>query len=255
MTVSPSVSPTASSRTEIEYPPAASIEPLTVDALERILGCHVSTFPGRYVEAFTHRSAAYELRVPSLERLEFLGDAVISFVIAKYLFDSYPNEDEGFLTRLRTRLTCSATLASFARLLDLGKYIVLDGKGIVYKSYEKDAVLEDAFEALVGAVYLDRGLVVARDFLVSLVERYVDKDDLLKNNNWKDILVKYCQSKQLPLPAFISERMPALRGGGMMYNTTVTVCGVTGRGVDTMKKKSEMKAAHVVLLQLGVLTS
>lgn len=247
--VSPGTSPPPI--TEREYPPAHSKIPLTKDILERIVGFQVSSFPGRYVEAFTHKSASRETRTPSLERLEFLGDSVISFVVAKYLFDAHPNEDEGFLTRLRTRLTCSATLASFARILGLQDYIVMNGISMVSRWNTNDRTLEDAFEALVGAIYMDRGLCVAKNFFLGLVEKYVDKKDLLENSNFKDILLRWARAQGEPIPVFESNKIHNQQGV-LIHDTVVKLKGVVGRGADVSKKKAEMKAAKMALLLLKV---
>lgn len=235
------------SETEREYPPAHCKRPLTQEILQTILGVHVASFPGRYIEAFTHISASKETKVSSLERLEFLGDSVISFVVAKYLFDTYPKEDEGFLTRLRTKLTCSATLANFARILGLADYVIMNGVSMVSNWNTNDRVLEDVFEALVGAVYLDRGLCVAKSFFLGLVEKYVDKQDLLENSNFKDILSKWARAQGEQPPVYESNRVQT-HNGSMVHDTNVTLKGATGRGVDMSKKKSEMKAARMLLL-------
>jgi ribonuclease-3 len=236
---------------EKEYPPAHALAVLTQHDLERILGVQVSMFPGRYVEAFTHKSAARELRAPSLERLEFLGDSVISFVVAKYLFDVYPDQDEGFLTRIRTKLTCSATLASLARVLGLSQFVIMNGCSMAAKWYANERVLEDVFEALVGALYLDRGLTVAKTFFLGLVEKYVDKRDLLENNNYKDILMRWTQTKGETLPSYVSHRVTSHQGY-LVYDTTVSAGTKVGRGVDANKKRSEMRAAKMLLLELGL---
>ena len=124
---------------------------------------------------------------------------------------------------------------------------------MTYRWNTKDSVLEDALEAVIGAVYLDRGLVMARTFIINLIEKYVDKKDLLENNNFKDILIQWCRAQGEPLPSFESNRVAsAAHGGKLVYDTAVTVKGVTGRGVDASKKKSEMKAARLVILELRI---
>lgn len=238
----------------VEYPPAHALVPLTRDAVEHMVGCAVSTFPGRYLEAFTHKSASRETRVDSLERLEFLGDSVISFVVAKYLFDTYPREDEGFLSRIRTKLTCSATLASLGRAIGLHNYVIMNGMSMAFKWNTNDATVEDVLEALVGAVYLDRGLCMAKSFFLGLIETHVDKKDLLENNNYKDLLLRWARQHDVPAPTYESTRVPsAARDGTTVYDTFVTVGSIKGRSVDVIKKKSEMKAARMALLELKVI--
>lgn len=244
----------APSETIIEYPPAHSIRMLTRDILEKeILKTKVLTFPGPYIECFTHKSASKETHTPSLERLEFLGDAVISFIVAKHLFDEFPRENEGFLTRIRTKLTCSATLASLARVLQLHDFVIMNGMSMVNKWNSNDKTMEDVFEALVGALYIDKGLLAAKEFYLTLVDTYIDKKDLVESNsNYKDILNKFAQGKGDPAPVYVSTRVQSIIDNTLVYDTTVTVCGKTGRGIDTNKKKSEMKAAKMVLFEHDV---
>ncbi len=118
--------------------------------------------------ALTHSSYANEHKRKSKtnnERLEFLGDAVLELVISDYLFREYTGKDEGKLTKLRSSLVCEYTLAICARDISLGEYLLLSKGEEITGGRERDSILSDAFEALIGAIYLDGGLEKASCFI------------------------------------------------------------------------------------------
>jgi ribonuclease-3 len=124
-----------------------------------------------YQRAFTHKSALkeYEQFNESFETLEFMGDSVLGFIITKFLFDRFEKRQEGFLTKARTKLVRSETLAAIALKLGLNNMVLMDEKGtpemggtIIQRS------LEDVFEALVGAIYLDLGLLHTKEFVLRI---------------------------------------------------------------------------------------
>lgn len=233
---------------QTEFQPSSSVQVLTRNDLEKILGFKVASFPGRYLEAFTHKSASSELKRDSYERLEFLGDSCLNMVTAQWLFDRY-NEDEGFLTRLRTRLTCSGTLSQLARRLGLQNFIVFNAKGQREKWYNNARVLEDVLESLIGAVLVCEGLCAARTFVVSLIES-IEESQLLLDVNYKNRLSRYQQARGHELPVYISEHRVTERGP--IFLVSVCIDGVHGRGVDTTKKAAEQKASKALLILLGV---
>lgn len=135
--------------------------------LEEKIG-YIFDDPSLLNEALTHSSYANEhgkTRVDCNERLEFLGDAVLSAVVARHLYLTCPNVEEGELTKNRAALVCEASLAVFAREIELGKHILL-GKG-ESKSHgeERDSILSDCFEAVIAAIYLDGGMDAASKFI------------------------------------------------------------------------------------------
>ena len=118
--------------------------------------------------AMTHSSYANEQRgrrKANTERLEFLGDAVLEVTISDYVFREYPGYNEGRLTKLRSSLVCEYTLAICARDVELGKYLLLSRGEDATGGRERDSILSDAFEALIGAIYLDGGMDRARTFI------------------------------------------------------------------------------------------
>ena len=124
--------------------------------------------------AFIHSSYANERRMSkdkNNERLEFLGDAVLELVTSNYLYRTYPKEPEGKLTKIRASLVCEPTLAGCARDINLGKYVLLKREDMTGGRL-RDSILSDAFEAVIGAIYLDQGIEVATKF----IETYVFKD-------------------------------------------------------------------------------
>ena len=127
--------------------------------------------------ALTHRSYLNENKdaIEDNERLEFLGDAVLDFVVAEWLYNHYPEKPEGDLTRLRAALVHTDQLASFAREIDLGKALRLGRGEIQAGGRERSTLLCDAFEALIGALYLHGGIPAVNDFVVPLLMDVVDE--------------------------------------------------------------------------------
>lgn len=129
--------------------------------------------------AFVHRSFMHEqpermAGLTSNERLEFLGDAVLNFLTAAWLYDRYPERSEGELTALRAALVKTSALASFARSLDLGAHIRISRGESSSAARNRSPLLADLFEAVLGAIYLDQGLEAARSFVIPFLEHQVE---------------------------------------------------------------------------------
>jgi ribonuclease-3 len=136
------------------------------------------------------------LQKTSNERYEFLGDSVIDLIIANYLFDRYPKEKEGFMTKLRTKLVCTKTLAKLSSYLNLTKYIVMS-KYVedMCEGRDNPKLLENCFESFVGVTYKLFGFGFCNDFMLALIENMdlIDIGDLIENDdNFKDQLLRYC---------------------------------------------------------------
>lgn len=146
--------------------------------LEELIG--VAFNDERLLEsAFVHRSFIHEHpeRIPGLtanERLEFLGDAVLNFITAAWLYDRFPTYSEGELTTLRASLVKTSTLAGFARSLNLGAYIRISRGEDTPTARNRPPLLADVFEAVLAAIYLDQGLAAARDFVVPFLDRQIN---------------------------------------------------------------------------------
>ena len=146
-----------------------------MDSLEVRLGYKFRN-PLLLAEALTHPSLAYESQKAHFDnqRLEFLGDAVLQLALTEHLFRMFPDFPEGPMTKLRAQLVSRQALAQFASSLELGKYLLL-GKGEEASGGRKrSSTLADAFEALVGAIYLDSGYTSARDLVLHLFEQEID---------------------------------------------------------------------------------
>lgn len=133
----------------------------------------------------------------SSERLEFLGDSVCGMAVAAYLYDRYPDEDEGFMTRIRTRLVCGSRLGNFAEHLGLQNHLIISRYvEVVNNGRSNYKILEDIFEAFIGAMFLDNGndSAICYDFIVKVMQKFVSFEDLIATeNNHKDVLLRSFQ--------------------------------------------------------------
>jgi ribonuclease III len=210
-----------------------------------------------YRRALVHKSIQRNVRkcegkvLPYLkesnERLEYLGDSVLGLIVAHYLFDKYPNKDEGFLTRTKTKLVCGSNCAVFAEALGLGDKILMSRHVIKINGQKNKKLLEDAFEAFIGAVYKDLGFKFAQAFVVRLIEKHVDFDKILKDNNYKDMFLRYSQSKGGNLPVY-----KIVKEGGPPHQKVFTVVVMLndnslGEGKAKSKKAAEQLAAKEAL--------
>lgn len=239
---------------EIEALPPGQMVDMTKELLENTFGFPIIDFPGPYLVAFTHKSVSSYYKRPSYERLEFLGDSILSFTVAKFLYDTFPEAQEGDLTKIRTRLTRSETLAYLAEKLLLDRFVYMSGKGLYRKWNRNKRILEDLMESTIGAVYLDQGLAQARNFILGLIERYIDMDDMLKDRNFKDGLLRYSHAHALPLPVYESEmRVHTDEKERRIkdFHVRVEVRGHVGYGTGKTKKSAEQEAAKDVLVKLG----
>lgn len=216
---------------------------VTKQAIETLVGTKINNL-SLYQKAFTHKSALkeYPHLTESYERLEFIGDSVLGFVITRYLYESYPKEQEGFLTKARTKLVRSECLASISRKLDLARFILMDEKGRRNGWCNNTKILEDCFEALCGALYEDLGLLHAKQFILRIYTcpHYVNMQNLLVDDNWKDWLMRHCQQQAVELPEY---RVVSHEGG--VFVVEAWVHGrFGGRGEAKTKKQAEQMAAR-----------
>jgi ribonuclease-3 len=190
----------------------------------------------------------------SNERLEFLGDAVFGLVVANLLFDKYPDEDEGFMTRMRTKIVRSSHCAKFAKVLGLDNYIITGNKVVRVKDSDgkisNNRVMEDAFESFVGAIYKDLGFKHAESFIVRLINEHVDFTHMLVDDNYKDILMRYTQAYEYELPIYDTVKVegpPHSRkfvvSVSLKKNGSENIKEV-GLGSGSSKKAAEQKAAQ-----------
>jgi ribonuclease-3 len=204
-----------------------------------------------YKNAFVHKSIAKELNTDSYERLEFVGDSVIGLIIASYLYEKYPEENEGYLTRIRTKIVSSKGLSKLAKTMNLDLYVKMNAKAMNQEWNKNPRILEDTFEALMGAFYLDKGLDSCRKFLIRLVEKNMESSDLETDTNYKDILMKFVQSRQMKCPEYT---VTHTNGPDHAKKYTVQI-NINNRkvseGTDKSKKQAEQNAAYLALKCIG----
>jgi ribonuclease-3 len=212
-------------------------------SIEKLVGTKINDL-SLYQKAFTHKSALkqYDEFEHSYETLEFIGDSVLGFVVTKWLFDRYESQQEGFLTKARTKLVRGETLAAIARKLQLHELIVMDDKGMRNGWNTNTKILEDVFEALCGAIYMDIGLLHAKEFILRIYENpeFVNMQCLLVDDNFKDHLMRYCQTNNLSLPDY---RIADHKDGIFVIDVYVEN-SFLGRGWAKSKKQAEQNSAR-----------
>lgn len=220
------------------------------EAIETLVGLKVGNLK-LYDRALSHRSLLRrkkDSRQYSNERLEFLGDAVLGFVVAEHLYRHFGNEDEGFLTRLRAKLVNGEALADAAREMNLGPAIRVSENMLQKGGRDNTSVLSDAFEAVIGALYLDLGIDAARDFVHRRLLDEADMDFLaVHRDNYKSLLLEHVQAKGWPQPTYElhAEEGPS---HNRVFTVDVIINGISsGRGTANSKKKAEQQAAQEAL--------
>jgi ribonuclease-3 len=202
--------------------------------------------------ALTHKSYANENRVPyHNERMEFLGDAVLSLVVSEYLMKACPDSTEGDLSRFRAAVVSEPALAAVSREIGLGDYLLL-GKGEDQTGgRNKDSLLADCLEALIASVYLDAGIDAAEAFVIRVFEALIRKTCTSGGSlDYKTELQELCQErlKQLPEYRIVSETGPDHQ---KQFNMEVWIKGqLSGRGIGKSKKEAEQRAAREALDKL-----
>lgn len=203
-----------------------------------------------FEQAFTHRSYLNETKekLSSNERLEFLGDSILSFVVSKHLFAKYPNYDEGILTNLRSLVVNTKSLARIARELNFGELLKLSKGEEESKGRQNQSLLADCFEAFIGALFVDQGTDAVIDFLNRALIPKIEEVE--KNRSYKDpksLLQEYVQAKGLnsPLYKVLEESGPAhqkrFKIGAYVNNKPV------GEGLGKSKREAEENAAEQAL--------
>lgn len=204
--------------------------------------------------ALTHSSYANEkhCRNGSNERLEFLGDAVLSIIVAEYIYKSYPDLPEGELTKLRASLVCEKALCSFSKQLGIGDYLKLGRGEIINGGAERPSILADAFEAVLAAIYLDTGMEAAKRHVMRFILPELNHTD-------EDVFKDYKTSLQEIIQRNPEERLSYVLIGesGPDHNKKFTVevhlnSNVIGTGTGSSKKHAEQDAAKQALRLMGI---
>ncbi len=224
-----------------------------MEELERILGYRFKD-PELLCRALSHSSYTNEVKTvrESNERLEFLGDSVLSIIVAEYLFNHFQKFPEGELTKLRASLVCEKSLAAFARELELGRFLFL-GKGEQQNGgRERPSILADAFEAVLAAMFLDGGMEIAKKHVLRFVEAE------LQNHTVEEAFHDYKTQLQEIIQRNPEEELVYVLTGeeGPDHDKRFTVevrlnSNVIGKGIGHSKKQAEQYAARQALQLMG----
>lgn len=207
-----------------------------------------------YLEtALTHSSYANEMKktVQCNERLEFLGDSVLSIVVSDYIFRNCPELPEGELTKLRAYLVCEKTLCRFSVMLGVGNHLRLSKGERNLKGQERPSILADAFEAIIAAIYMDGGLEEARRFILSFVKPEIENPKPRAFKDYKTTLQEIIQQNPEEHLEYV---LTGESGPDHDKHFTVEVhlnSNVIGKGGGRSKKEAEQQAAREALELMG----
>lgn len=223
-----------------------------IKKIEALTGEEI-TQPEIFMEALTHRSHLDNKKfIVSNERLEFLGDALLGFVVAEVLSSHFNDKDEGFLTRVRANFVNKQTLFSVAYKIGIHDLLFMsDEIKLSEGSPGFQTILADAFEAFIGAIYINHGLPTAKEFITQkLIRPNLDSGLHLVDNNYKSRLLELIQSLKLEIPKY-----RVVKEEGPEHDRVFTVQALVGErvlglGAGKNKKAAEQEAAKVAYLNL-----
>jgi ribonuclease-3 len=224
--------------------------------VEGLLGIRVRDLKF-YREALLHKSAVKMYNASrSNERLEFIGDAILNMVITKYIYNKFPEENEGFLTKYRMKIVSGKMLSTLAKNLGFQDHIRMNKKAMKQNWNLNDRILEDAFEAIIGAIYLDMGLFHSQTWILEQLKEVVESTEILKDTNYKDMLMRYTQSIPIHLPVYnVSEQTGPDHKKLFTIKVYLEKDGDSvyyGEGTAKIKKQAEQLAAQMALDKLDV---
>jgi len=210
---------------------------------------HVFAQPQLLQRALIHRSYAPEHN----ERLEFLGDSVLGCIVAKYLYDAYPQLSEGELSRLRSNLVKEETLAILAQQLELGSYLKLGEGERKTGGSRRPSILADAMEALFGAIFMDSGFVDAEKAVLNLLVPYLAQVDVQTlGKDAKTLLQEYLQGKRIPLPTYsIVTTQGQAHEQSFEVECAIPSLKISTRGAGSSRRNAEQQAAQAAYQQLS----
>ena len=204
-----------------------------------------------YQKAFIHKSVLRFITDEDLnasyERYEFLGDSVLNLIIAKFIFIKYPNKEEGYLTRIRTKLVNGKTLAFLAKKLNLNQFLILSKNVETIGGRNNDRILEDIFEAFLCSINMDLGYKYVEDFVLRIINEFIDFGVVEEDNNYKDILLRKCQQTMQINPEYelVSTTGPAHK---KVFTSVAIINGKKyASGTGNTKKESEQVASKNTL--------
>ncbi len=220
---------------------------MNLSAFEEMIGYEFKD-KALLTRALTHSSYANENKLPhDNERLEFLGDSVLGFVTAEYLFEEYKTRPEGVLTKLRAAVVCEKSLFKFAEKINLGDFILM-GRGEEHTGgRNRPSIVSDAFEAVIAAMYLDGGIDVVRPYILSFIKEAVKREANFKDN--KSLLQEEIQKEKGNTLCYeeVGEFGP---DHNKTFKFVVKLNGeIVGSGEGRTKKEAEQAAAGDALLK------
>jgi ribonuclease-3 len=200
--------------------------------------------------ALTHRSHS----ATNNERLELLGDSILNFVVGEDLFTRFPEAREGQLSRLRSQLVKGDTLAEIAREFELGECLILGEGELKSGGQERDSILADSVEAIIGAIYIESGLDVCRERVLFWLAGRLDK--LTLNTSGKDSksrLQEYLQARRQPLPEYVVVEVGG-EGHAQIFTIEcrVTLAEKSTKATASNRREAEKQAAALMLVQLNI---
>ena len=202
------------------------------------------------VQALTHRSAGNQHN----ERLEYLGDSILGFVVAKYLYNRFPEVPEGKLTRMRSSVVKGETLATIAREKDLGEVIRLGPGEMKSGGFSRDSILSDAVEALLGAIYLESGVDETESIILAwFAEKLQNLDPDYHPKDNKTRLQEYMQGKRLPLPEYqVTQITGKSHNQKFFVSCKIQELADSVLGEGTSRRRAEQDAAQKVIRKLNI---
>ena len=221
-----------------------------------------------YQTAFTHKSYcnikeyddfkntcnALPLQKKSYETMEFLGDAILGSIVSSYLYKRFHmihSQNEGFLTKLKIRIVCGVNCCKLSNDLKFQEHIIISSQTEnSSQGRNNENILEDVFEAFIGAIYLDHSYERAEEFIIHVIETYVDFTDiLLTDNNFKDQITRYIKRTFNTYPTYKHEKIDG------KYKCNIYVNGeLICYGIGDSKKKSEQASSKNALIKYNVIT-
>jgi ribonuclease-3 len=194
-----------------------------------------------YQRAFRHKSISNK-KGDNNERLEFLGDSILDAIVADYLIETFPRQTEGFLTKLRARIVSRKTLNTLAENLDLKRFVIASKNA---KS-GRTSLYGNALEALVGAIYIDCGYDVTKEYVLKILQKHIDMEDLCKTEtDYKSRLLEWAQKEKVSLN-FKTKELPQTEDGNYQFSAAVIKDSVEeASAIGSSKKRAEQKAAEL----------
>ena len=200
-------------------------------------------------EAMLHESFKSGRDNNTYERLEYLGDAIFHMVITEYLYKRYDEENEGFLTKLRIRIERGDSMVELSQILELGQFVQ------TADIFLNDHILEDVFEAFIGAFYLTFGIQYTRKFIIKLIERHKDLSEIISHDdNYKDLLLRYFHQMKWGHPIYEKGGGGTAPPRGKFYSIVKSPFGTKlGTGISYSVAKAEQLASKEALVKVGVI--